>query len=123
MFRAAIAATTRSRPPLVGVSGARAVPRLSLLHAGSPRAPSHRLAMASRFRAPGGTASRTLSVRTLAMAARAKGGKVKFVHLCEDCGEDFPQWHGKCPNCGEWNTCAARPAARLHGRAFFLLHA
>jgi hypothetical protein len=48
-------------------------------------------------------ASRTL-VRTMALATRSKSSKVKFVHLCEDCGEDFPQWHGKCPNCGEWNT-------------------
>jgi hypothetical protein len=93
------------------------VPRTSLLHAGSPRAPSHRLAVASRLRVQGGTPSRTLAVRTLAMAAKAKGGKVKFIHLCEDCGEDFPQWHGKCPNCGEWNTYAARPAACYASRS------
>eukprot|EP00976_Prorocentrum_cordatum_P094813 1189937-Prorocentrum_minimum.AAC.3 len=31
-------------------------------------------------------------------------GKGKTIYVCEDCGEDSPQWHGKCPSCGTWNT-------------------
>jgi DNA repair protein RadA/Sms len=29
--------------------------------------------------------------------------KGKF-YICENCGQDFLQWSGKCPACGEWNT-------------------
>src|SRR3989344_2191310 len=28
--------------------------------------------------------------------------KVSFV--CQECGYDSPQWLGKCPECGMWNT-------------------
>lgn len=28
--------------------------------------------------------------------------KTSFV--CQDCGYDSPQWMGKCPECGQWNT-------------------
>lgn len=24
--------------------------------------------------------------------------------LCTECGDSFPKWYGKCPNCNEWNT-------------------
>ncbi len=24
--------------------------------------------------------------------------------MCEKCGADFPKWHGRCPNCKEWDT-------------------
>lgn len=24
--------------------------------------------------------------------------------VCESCGYETPQWYGKCPECGEWNT-------------------
>ena len=30
--------------------------------------------------------------------------KTKVRFLCTDCGEDFPQWFGRCPSCKEWNT-------------------
>lgn len=39
--------------------------------------------------------------------------------ICERCGAESPQWHGKCPACGEWNTLvefrapSRNPAARL----------
>lgn len=33
----------------------------------------------------------------------AKGDKT--VYLCNSCGEDQPKWFGRCPVCGEWNTC------------------
>jgi len=29
----------------------------------------------------------------------------KTVYLCNSCGEDQPKWFGRCPVCGEWNTC------------------
>ena len=28
--------------------------------------------------------------------------KVSFV--CQECGYDSPQWLGKCPECGTWNS-------------------
>lgn len=31
-----------------------------------------------------------------------KKAQVNFV--CQECGYDSPQWLGKCPECGEWNT-------------------
>lgn len=30
--------------------------------------------------------------------------KVRTQFVCSSCGYDSPQWLGKCPNCGEWNT-------------------
>jgi DNA repair protein RadA/Sms len=26
------------------------------------------------------------------------------IFVCQQCGEDYPKWFGRCPNCGEWNT-------------------
>ena len=31
--------------------------------------------------------------------------KEKTVFFCKSCGNEFPKWFGKCPACGEWNTC------------------
>ncbi len=30
--------------------------------------------------------------------------KQKTVFVCSSCGYESPQWMGKCPECGEWNT-------------------
>ena len=30
--------------------------------------------------------------------------KAKTVYFCTSCGGEFPQWLGKCPACGAWNT-------------------
>lgn len=30
--------------------------------------------------------------------------KVKTAYYCQNCGTQYPQWHGQCKNCGEWNT-------------------
>ena len=30
--------------------------------------------------------------------------KNKVVYFCSECGNEFPQWHGKCPACGAWNS-------------------
>ena len=32
----------------------------------------------------------------------AKNNKTLFV--CSDCGNEFPNWSGRCPKCGSWNT-------------------
>jgi DNA repair protein RadA/Sms len=30
--------------------------------------------------------------------------KLRSSYICQQCSAEFPQWYGKCPNCGEWNT-------------------
>lgn len=30
--------------------------------------------------------------------------KLKTVYYCQNCGTQYPQWHGQCKNCGAWNT-------------------
>ena len=30
--------------------------------------------------------------------------KQKTVFVCTECGNEFSNWAGKCPSCGEWNT-------------------
>jgi DNA repair protein RadA/Sms len=30
--------------------------------------------------------------------------KLRTIHRCTDCGAAAPQWVGRCPTCGEWNT-------------------
>ena len=32
--------------------------------------------------------------------------------VCQECGYDTPQWLGKCPECGEWNTLKEFHAAK-----------
>ncbi len=53
---------------------------------------------------------------------RRKGSDERF--LCQNCGEDFAKWYGRCPNCKEWNTLVHfRPpkplpsASRQRGRS------
>lgn len=31
--------------------------------------------------------------------------KTKTVFFCKECGNESPKWFGKCPACGQWNTC------------------
>ncbi|HID11841.1 MAG TPA: DNA repair protein RadA [Candidatus Latescibacteria bacterium] len=31
--------------------------------------------------------------------------KEKTVYVCQACGARSPRWFGRCPECGEWNTC------------------
>ena len=41
--------------------------------------------------------------------------KNKIVFLCQECGQDFPRWEGKCPSCGAWNALvehAVHPAPK-----------
>jgi len=41
-------------------------------------------------------------------SASASGGKTskaaKQRYLCQDCGEDYNQFHGRCPNCKAWES-------------------
>src|SRR3990170_6783936 len=30
--------------------------------------------------------------------------KSRSSFVCQQCGYETPQWYGKCPQCGEWNT-------------------
>lgn len=43
--------------------------------------------------------------------------KAKVSYVCTECGNDTPQWYGKCPACGAWGTMqehkeAAAPVGR-----------
>jgi len=28
----------------------------------------------------------------------------RTVHVCQSCGAQHPRWHGRCPDCGEWES-------------------
>ena len=38
--------------------------------------------------------------------------KEKTVFFCKSCGSESPKWFGKCPACGEWNTCLEEKEVR-----------
>jgi len=41
--------------------------------------------------------------------------KTKKMYVCTSCGADSSKWFGKCPQCGQWNTCSeidVAPATR-----------
>ena len=38
--------------------------------------------------------------------------KEKSVFFCKSCGNESPKWFGKCPACGEWNTCVEEKEVR-----------
>jgi DNA repair protein RadA/Sms len=92
----------------------------TLLFPGSHRL--HRLPLAPHRRCPASSPAhdatlllrRTVGRRTfhtsqfVCAALGGSGGGSKrgtgLVFLCTECGEDFPQSHGKCPACGEWDS-------------------
>ena len=37
--------------------------------------------------------------------------KAKTTFYCTSCGNEFPEWQGRCPACGSWNTVTEQPAA------------
>ena len=39
--------------------------------------------------------------------------KLKTSYVCQQCSAEFPQWYGKCPTCGEWNTLVETVKAAL----------
>ncbi|NER50652.1 MAG: hypothetical protein F6J92_29080, partial [Symploca sp. SIO1A3] len=30
--------------------------------------------------------------------------KSKSLYICNACGAESPQWYGKCPSCGAWDS-------------------
>ncbi len=50
------------------------------------------------------------------MPPRSAAPKTAFV--CQQCGNDYPKWIGKCPSCGGWNTLVEeRVVAPQKGRS------
>jgi DNA repair protein RadA/Sms len=50
------------------------------------------------------------------MPPRSAAPKIAFV--CQQCGNDYPKWIGKCPSCGGWNTLVEeRVVAPQKGRS------
>ena len=41
----------------------------------------------------------------------------KTVYVCSECGSETPNWAGKCPSCGAWNTLAELRLDKAGGRA------
>jgi DNA repair protein RadA/Sms len=39
--------------------------------------------------------------------------RTRSVYRCADCGHEHPKWVGRCEGCGNWNTVAEEPIARL----------
>jgi DNA repair protein RadA/Sms len=37
------------------------------------------------------------------------------IHTCSSCGARSAQWHGQCPECGEWNTLIEEARPRVSG--------
>ncbi len=38
--------------------------------------------------------------------------KVKIKYVCNNCGYESPNWLGKCPSCGEWNSFVEEKATK-----------
>ncbi len=30
--------------------------------------------------------------------------KIRYIHVCQNCGYQSPKWMGRCPDCGQWNS-------------------
>ena len=41
--------------------------------------------------------------------------KQKTVYVCSECGNETPNWAGKCPSCGAWNTLSEMKLERASG--------
>ena len=47
--------------------------------------------------------------------------KTRSKYVCQSCGTAAPKWFGRCPGCGEWNTCVEEreePQRIDRGRTF-----
>lgn len=42
--------------------------------------------------------------------------KQRSLYVCSQCGAEFPQFFGKCPGCGEWNTLSEQAPPVAPGR-------
>ncbi len=38
--------------------------------------------------------------------------KLRTSYVCQQCGYDTPEWYGKCPSCGEWNSLVEMKESR-----------
>ncbi len=38
--------------------------------------------------------------------------RAKVEYVCQSCGTRSPKWFGKCPGCGQWNTCVEEMVER-----------
>ncbi|NLE00146.1 MAG: DNA repair protein RadA [Fibrobacter sp.] len=47
-----------------------------------------------------------------------KKSKVAFV--CNNCGQDYTKWHGKCDNCGSWDSITEIKVSSKNSRGFRL---
>ena len=43
--------------------------------------------------------------------------KQSTIYLCEQCGNEFPVWSGKCPMCNEWNTIKELKVESFQGKS------
>ena len=43
--------------------------------------------------------------------------KQKTIYVCSECGSETPNWAGKCPSCGAWNTLTELRLDRSAGKA------
>ncbi len=47
--------------------------------------------------------------------------KQKTIYVCSECGSETPNWAGKCPACGAWNTLSELRMDKPSGRPAVLL--
>jgi len=45
--------------------------------------------------------------------------KRRTVHACQSCGAQHPQWHGRCPDCGQWDSLVEETYAPPTGASGF----
>ena len=38
--------------------------------------------------------------------------KRRTVHVCRSCGAQHPRWHGRCPDCGQWESLVEESYSR-----------
>jgi hypothetical protein len=93
-----------------GVGGAAALLHAAALGGGVANAPRAAPAMAPLPLRRAGSPRAAFGGGRPKLGKSAKPPKETF--LCNECGEDFPQSHGKCPACGAWDRCVAQRAAR-----------
>jgi DNA repair protein RadA/Sms len=55
--------------------------------------------------------------RAVPTAAYAHEMPRTTTHVCSQCGCQSAQWHGQCPDCGEWNTLVEEPVAAVRAHA------
>ena len=58
-----------------------------------------------------------MTQRAVPTAAYAHEMPRTTTHVCSQCGCQSAQWHGQCPDCGEWNTLVEEPVAAVRAHA------